>query len=102
MKLIEHKEGSAVKDLIDALDEAVMKRLVWLNFIQSIKNFWFCVTLKDLWYRQEGIIIKKPSSRYVLNERIDDWIKIKPEYLDALGDSLDLLIVGKFLGISII
>ena len=47
-------------------------------------------------YRQEGIIIKKPSSKYVLNERIDDWVKIKPEYLDALGDSLDLLIVGKF------
>ncbi|CAI2176822.1 16107_t:CDS:10 [Funneliformis geosporum] len=73
LKIINHKECSTVKDLIDALDEAVMKR-------------------------QEGIIIKKPSSKYVLNERIDDWIKIKPEYLDALGDSLDLLIIGADFG----
>ncbi|CAB4409290.1 ATP-dependent DNA ligase [Rhizophagus irregularis] len=73
LRLLSHKEGSTAKDLIDALDEAVMKR-------------------------QEGIIIKKPSSKYVLNERIDDWVKIKPEYLDSLGDSLDLLVIGADFG----
>nr|CAG8456310.1 14201_t:CDS:10 [Entrophospora candida] len=67
--ILDHKIGSSMKDLTDAIDEAVMKR-------------------------QEGIIVKKPSSTYVLNERINEWIKVKPEYLDTLGDDLDLIVVG--------
>ncbi|KAF0520638.1 ATP-dependent DNA ligase [Gigaspora margarita] len=69
IQVLPHKVGNSMKDLTEAMDDAVMKR-------------------------KEGIIIKKPSSIYVLNERVDDWIKIKPEYLDTLGDDLDLIVFG--------
>ncbi|RHZ76968.1 hypothetical protein Glove_187g70 [Diversispora epigaea] len=69
IKVLEHKYGNETSDLTSALDDAVL-------------------------LRQEGIIIKKPTSRYVLNERVDEWIKVKPDYLDTLGDNLDLLVIG--------
>lgn len=31
--------------------------------------------------RGEGLVIKHPSSKYVLNGRNKDWIKVKPEYM---------------------
>ncbi|CAG8491985.1 485_t:CDS:10 [Acaulospora colombiana] len=64
-----------MKDLSEALDEANMKR-------------------------QEGIMVKNPTSNYILNERTDDCIKVKLDYLDTLGDSLDLLIIGADYGVG--
>src|SRR5947207_15659477 len=29
----------------------------------------------------EGLVLKNPRSMYRLNERNDDWIKVKPEYM---------------------
>lgn len=34
--------------------------------------------------RGEGLVIKHPSSKYVLNGRNKDWIKVKPEYMVCL------------------
>ena len=31
--------------------------------------------------RGEGLVIKHPLSKYVLNGRNRDWIKVKPEYM---------------------
>jgi ATP-dependent DNA ligase len=58
----------------------------------------------------EGLILKHPNSVYVLNGRLDHWIKIKPEYMvtklfiaryaelmklqDGETDTFDLLVVG--------
>ncbi|KAM6496937.1 DNA ligase IV [Amanita muscaria] len=44
--------------------------------------------------RGEGLIIKHPSSKYVLNGRNMDWIKVKPEYMDNMGETVDLLVVS--------
>ncbi|KAG9296314.1 hypothetical protein G9A89_014906 [Geosiphon pyriformis] len=67
--------GSTNKDLLKAIDAAIMER-------------------------QEGLIIKNPLSSYTLNGRNIDWIKVKPEYLDSLGDSLDLLVIGGTYGLG--
>ncbi|MDP2438748.1 MAG: ATP-dependent DNA ligase, partial [archaeon] len=48
--------------------------------------------------RCEGIMVKASGSPYVPDERKDSWIKLKPEYLDGVGDDLDLLIVGGYFG----
>lgn len=48
--------------------------------------------------RHEGIMVKDLNSIYVPNERKDKWTKIKPEYLDGIGDTLDLLILGGLYG----
>lgn len=48
-------------------------------------------------YREEGLVIKDPSSKYVLNSRLPTWIKFKPEYIDSMAENCDLLVVGKLL-----
>ncbi|KAK0238686.1 DNA ligase 4 [Armillaria nabsnona] len=44
--------------------------------------------------RGEGLVIKHPKSMYVLNGRNRDWIKVKPEYLDNMGETVDVLVVA--------
>ncbi|CAG8588571.1 7421_t:CDS:10 [Ambispora gerdemannii] len=73
--ILEHKTASTQKELVDAVEMAIRGR-------------------------QEGVIVKNPSSAYTLNTRNNDWIKIKPEYMDTLGDSLDLLVIGGIYGVG--
>lgn len=53
---------------------------------------------QSIYRDEEGIIIKKCNSVYKPNERADTWIKLKGEYIDQLGDSLDLVIIGGYFG----
>jgi DNA ligase-4 len=46
----------------------------------------------------EGLVIKNPRSPYQLNDRNDDWVKVKPEYMTEFGESLDCLVVGGYWG----
>lgn len=46
----------------------------------------------------EGLVLKNPRSPYRLNERNDDWIKVKPEYMTEFGESLDCVVVGGYYG----
>ncbi|KAI1796674.1 DNA ligase 4 [Ganoderma leucocontextum] len=44
--------------------------------------------------RGEGLVLKHPDAEYVLNGRNKDWIKVKPEYMDNMGETLDVLVVA--------
>ena len=46
----------------------------------------------------EGLVLKNPRSRYQLNSRNDDWMKVKPEYMDEFGESLDCVVIGGYYG----
>ncbi|KAB8068426.1 ATP dependent DNA ligase domain-containing protein [Aspergillus leporis] len=46
----------------------------------------------------EGLVLKNPRSPYRLNERHDDWMKVKPEYMTEFGESLDLTVIGGYYG----
>ncbi|KAI5840233.1 ATP dependent DNA ligase domain-containing protein [Morchella snyderi] len=46
----------------------------------------------------EGLVIKNPRSIYRLNDRNDDWMKVKPDYMTEFGESLDLLVLGGYWG----
>lgn len=46
----------------------------------------------------EGLVIKSPRSIYRLNERNDDWIKVKPEYMNEFGEDLDCIVIGGYYG----
>jgi DNA ligase-4 len=46
----------------------------------------------------EGLVVKNPRSAYRLNLRPDDWIKVKPEYMDEFGERLDCCVVGGYYG----
>ncbi|KAF9576505.1 DNA ligase (ATP) [Mortierella alpina] len=73
LEITPHLVGSTEQHIIDAIDAATMEH-------------------------QEGVIVKNPQSAYVPNGRGQDWIKIKPEYMDGVFDSLDVLIVGGYYG----
>ena len=49
-------------------------------------------------FRGEGLVIKNLESEYTLHGREDDWIKVKPEYMDSLGEEVDVLVMGGFWG----
>lgn len=46
----------------------------------------------------EGLVLKNPRSEYRLNDRNDDWIKVKPEYMTEFGESLDCVVIGGYYG----
>lgn len=46
----------------------------------------------------EGIMLKNPWSKYVLNERPWGWIKVKPDYMVEFGENLDCVIIGGYYG----
>ncbi|RDW62969.1 DNA ligase (ATP) DNL4 [Aspergillus mulundensis] len=46
----------------------------------------------------EGLVLKNPRSPYRLNERHDDWMKVKPEYMTEFGENLDLIVIGGYYG----
>lgn len=46
----------------------------------------------------EGLVLKNPRSRYRLNSRNNDWIKVKPEYMSEFGESLDCVVIGGYYG----
>ncbi|BGP36353.1 DNA ligase (ATP) [Rhodotorula kratochvilovae] len=48
--------------------------------------------------RGEGLVVKHPLSFYNLGAREESWIKIKPDYMDELGEKIDGLVVGGYWG----
>ncbi|KAI9751094.1 MAG: DNA ligase (ATP) [Lichina confinis] len=46
----------------------------------------------------EGLVLKNPRSAYRLNERNDDWQKMKPDYMTEFGESLDCIVIGGYYG----
>ncbi|KAG9070127.1 DNA ligase (ATP) [Linnemannia hyalina] len=73
LEILKHTIGTTEQHIVDAIDEAIMDR-------------------------QEGVIVKNPRSAYIPNGRGEQWVKIKPEYVDGVFDSLDVLIVGGYYG----
>ncbi|KAJ3068801.1 DNA ligase (ATP) [Podochytrium sp. JEL0797] len=73
MEILPHVEGVSTEDVINALDASMLRH-------------------------EEGIVIKDPESHYHLNDRSGLWLKVKPDYIDSLGDDLDLVVVGGFYG----
>lgn len=46
----------------------------------------------------EGLMLKSLESIYKPSHRTNSWIKLKKDYLDDLGDSVDLVVLGAFYG----
>uniref|UniRef100_A0A7N0RCW6 ATP-dependent DNA ligase family profile domain-containing protein n=1 Tax=Kalanchoe fedtschenkoi TaxID=63787 RepID=A0A7N0RCW6_KALFE len=66
------------------------------NDLEDKQNF-----LDDaLDYSCEGLIVKRVSSdaTYEPSRRSNNWLKLKKDYIDKVGDSLDLVPIGAFYG----
>jgi len=46
----------------------------------------------------EGLMLKDPSAPYRAGMRGSNWLKLKREYRNELGDSLDLVVIGAYFG----
>ncbi|KZP01667.1 ATP-dependent DNA ligase [Calocera viscosa TUFC12733] len=44
--------------------------------------------------RGEGLVVKNPDKPYVLAGREDAWLKVKPEYVDEMSETVDVLVIG--------
>lgn len=51
-----------------------------------------------LLFRGEGLILKQTSSQYHYGGRGKAWTKIKPDYMDEMGENCDLLVLGGWYG----
>lgn len=47
---------------------------------------------------EEGVIAKQVTSPYIPDDRSTLWLKLKTDYIEGIGDSLDLLIIGGYFG----
>ena len=47
---------------------------------------------------EEGLILKDPDSPYKFQAREDDWMKLKPEFLESYQEDVDVIIVGGYYG----
>jgi DNA ligase-1 len=46
----------------------------------------------------EGLMLKQLEATYKAGARASNWLKLKREYRNELGDSLDLVVIGAFYG----
>ncbi|KAG8889218.1 DNA ligase (ATP) [Tulasnella sp. 332] len=44
--------------------------------------------------RGEGLVLKTFMSKYILGARENCWMKVKPEYMDNMGETVDVLVVS--------
>lgn len=42
--------------------------------------------------------MKNLKAPYRLSQRTDEWIKIKPDYIDGMSENLDLIVLGGYFG----
>ncbi|KAI0051030.1 DNA ligase IV [Auriscalpium vulgare] len=69
IELVTESEGKTAKDVRQKMEEVMAER-------------------------GEGLVLKHPDSEYILNGRNKDWIKVKPEYMDNMGETVDVLVVA--------
>lgn len=50
--------------------------------------------------KTEGLIVKELQSRYVPDRRSRHWLKLKKDYMDGVGDSLDLVPIAGWYGMG--
>ena len=93
-----------LRDRRNLLEQAVTQVDGRMEFL----DYWKCTTGQQIEERlrqviaesSEGLVIKNPRSAYTLTvgSRSDAWVKVKPDYMNELGEHLDCIVIGAYYG----
>lgn len=80
----EARVGKSSQDIVDYLEEV-------MNQLSACLDRFCYVAQANPSCSGEGLVIKHPLTPYVLNDRSDSWIKVKPDYMLGEGENLELV-----------
>ena len=93
-----------LRDRRNLLERAVTQVDGRMEFL----DYWKCTTGQQIEEKlrqviaesSEGLVIKNPRCAYTLTvgSRSDAWVKIKPDYMNELGEHLDCIVIGAYFG----
>jgi DNA ligase-4 len=91
--LIERKQllDRCIERIPNRVEKIMGKRVVGTKAVLDEFN-------KAIEKDEEGIIAKQANSLYIPDDRSSLWLKLKTDYIEGIGDSLDLLVVGGYFG----
>jgi DNA ligase-4 len=75
LEVVPHTPAANVKSILTALDDSLRKGF-------------------------EGVVVKIASSHYIPGERKMKWLKLKPDHIAGMADTVDLIILGGYYGVK--
>lgn len=93
-KPLTERRAAMHKCLIETEGELMFAKAMTSRDVEELRVF-----LDDsIDHNTEGLIVKTLDATYEPSRRSLNWLKLKKDYLEGVGDSLDLVPIGAFHG----
>ena len=96
-ELLNHSYNERRKNLEDVIKENEFAKLIPMFIVNNTTDI-SDVLENSINSGCEGLMLKVLNANYRAGSRGSNWLKLKREYQNELGDSLDLVVVGAFFG----
>ena len=96
-ELLNHSYNERRKNLEDGIKENEFAKLIPMSIVNNTTDI-SDVLENSINSGCEGLMLKVLNANYRAGSRGSNWLKLKREYQNELGDSLDLVVVGAFFG----
>ena len=96
-ELLNYSYDERRKNLEDVIKENEFAKLIPMSIVNNTTDI-SDVLENSINSGCEGLMLKVLNANYRAGSRGSNWLKLKREYQNELGDSLDLVVVGAFFG----